>query len=202
MAALTLEQKMAAISGYMLANQQAPLKVMFTQPGWENAKGLEAQLPLKNAELSAEMLEMIVANIIVLPSDDQEKVDTYIECLKAELARPTPAVAIPVTSQEATPVTAPAVATTGVATTPTAPAAEDAALAFLVAAMTAAKPAPVYHAPAKSWDDDLASTVATTAAVVVTACVVGAIADYAIGAFTGRGSTTSTAFSQMMDGGW
>ena len=198
MAALTLEQKMAAISGYMLANQQAPLKVMFTQPGWENAKGLEAQLPLKNAELSAEMLEMIVANIIVLPSDDQEKVDTYIECLKAELARPAPVVATSATPQEATP----AVTTTGVAVTPTAPAKEDAALAFLVAAMTAAKPAPVYHTPAKSWDDDLASTVTTTAAVVVTACVVGAIADYAIGAFTGRGSTTSTAFSQMMDGGW
>jgi len=198
MAALTLDQKMAAISGYMLANQQAPLKVMFTQPGWENAKGLEAQLPLKNVELSAEMLEMIVANIIVLPSDDQEKVNTYIECLKAELARPAPVVATPATPQEATPT----VTATSVAVTPTAPATEDAALAFLVAAMTAAKPAPVYHAPSKSWDDDLVSTVATTAAVVVTACVVGAIADYAIGAFTGRGSTTSTAFSQMMDGGW
>ena len=200
MAALTLEQKMAAISGYMLANQQAPLKVMFTQPGWENAKGLEAQLPLKNAELSAEMLEMIVANIIALPGDDQEKVDTYIECLKAELARPAPVVAIPA------PTITPVVTTTGETVTPAATTAvkEDAALAFLVAAMTAAKPAPqpVYHAPSKSWDDDLVSTVTTTAAVVVTACVVGAIADYAIGAFTGRGSTTSTAFSQMMDGGW
>ena len=199
MAALTLEQKMAAISGYMLANQQVPLKVMFSQPGWDNAKGLEAQLPLKNAELSAEMLEMIVANIIALPGDDQEKVDTYIECLKAELARPAPVVATPATPQEAMP----AVTTTGVATTPTAPAKEDATLAFLVAAMTAAKPAPqpAYH-PAKSWDDDIMGTVATTATVVVTACVVGAIADYAIGAITGRGSTTSTAFSQMMDGGW